>query len=134
MAPIPSLQFYPDFCFPSSPASQPPATSASFLKDKALLSCLNALCAEELQQELVWVGVTHSARSVTWEMVAQVNIDDLPFFFFYVFSGKEPWYFDAAKESMDEMLVALKAGMKTLLPALLPSVRGREICFTTLSF
>lgn len=56
------------------------------------------------------------------------------FFFLYVFNEEGPWYFDAFKESMGEVLVALKAGMKTLLPALLISLRGREICFASLSF
>lgn len=39
-------------------------TSAPSLKDKALLSFLMLLYSEELQQELAWVGVTHSALRV----------------------------------------------------------------------
>lgn len=49
-----------------------------------------------------------------------------------MFNKQEPWYFsyfDAVKESMEEMLVTLNASITTLVPALLISVRGREIFF-----
>lgn len=53
-----------------------------------------------------------------------------------MFNKQKPWYFnyfDRVKESVEEMLVMLKAAIKMLIPALLVLVREREICFSSLS-
>ena len=49
-----------------------------------------------------------------------------------MFNKQEPWYFsyfDAVKESMEEVLVTLNASITTLVPALLISVREEKSFF-----
>lgn len=68
-----------------------------------------SLCSEELQQELVWVGVTHSAlKSVVREAVAKLVFMIYLFLSCYTFNKQEPWYFsclNTVEDSMEEMLV-----------------------------
>lgn len=83
---------------------------------------------EELYQELVGVEVTHSALRVQLKELWPKLIFMI-WLFLYVFNKQKPWYFnyfDTVKESVEEMLVMLKAVIKMLIPALLVLGKGKS--------